>query len=211
MTVEGSSKKSKTTKYRSGTASYRAPEILAQIPRFTQKVDLWAVGCILYELVTGETLFDGDHEVMRYAASDNNLEMPIFPFSKPTNFFLLDLIRNLLSVNPSDRASTSELSDILLTLQLDPSLDEGTFDWVTGGDEELKHCRTLGSGGSGTVHEVSRRLWIYANLQGRQYVYMQGTALESELKLPAFRKEVDVLPRSKYERCRERIQSHRES
>jgi len=36
---------------------YRAPEVILGLP-YTQKVDLWSLGCILMELFTGKLLFD---------------------------------------------------------------------------------------------------------------------------------------------------------
>ena len=36
---------------------YRAPEVLFQARPYTTKIDLWSLGCILYELYTGEALF----------------------------------------------------------------------------------------------------------------------------------------------------------
>src|ERR1700736_3080424 len=154
MTVEGSSKRAKTTKYRAGTASYRAPEILAMSPKFTQKVDLWALGCIVYELVTCEKLFHGDHEIMRYAADERVLEMPIFPFSKSDNFCLLDLIRDLLSVDPNNRGSAEALIERFRQLPIQSAGQIDPFSYVTAGDEELGHVRRIGSGGFGSVYEV---------------------------------------------------------
>jgi serine/threonine protein kinase len=189
MTVEGCSKRSKTTKYRSGTASYRAPEILGQTPKFSQKVDLWAIGCILYELIAGEPLFDGDHEIIRFAADEKGLEMPIFPFAKATNFFLLDLIRKVLSVTPNDRGSAVELTDMLAKFRIRPTPGETKYDWVTGGDEELRHCRHLMFGAFGAVHEVTTMFRIYANLSGHEHVYMQGTFRKNRLISTAFCKK----------------------
>ena len=40
-----------------GTRYYRAPEVILG-GRVTNKVDIWAAGCILYELIVGEFLFD---------------------------------------------------------------------------------------------------------------------------------------------------------
>src|SRR5947207_15755970 len=34
-----------TTAFSKGTAYYRAPELLSETPKFTNKVDLWALGC----------------------------------------------------------------------------------------------------------------------------------------------------------------------
>lgn len=38
------------------TAPYRAPEVILGIP-FDEKVDIWSVGCVVYELLTGHILF----------------------------------------------------------------------------------------------------------------------------------------------------------
>jgi serine/threonine protein kinase len=41
------------------TLWYRAPEILLGIKRYDQPVDVWSLGCILYEIMTAEPLFAG--------------------------------------------------------------------------------------------------------------------------------------------------------
>ena len=40
---------------------YRAPEVILRIP-YSEKVDIWSLGCILAELYTGEPLFPGNNE-----------------------------------------------------------------------------------------------------------------------------------------------------
>lgn len=44
-----------------GTRYYRAPEVILN-GEITEKVDIWAAGCILYELITGDFLFDPDKD-----------------------------------------------------------------------------------------------------------------------------------------------------
>lgn len=44
-----------------GTASYMAPEQVLGEKKLTYLVDIFSAGSILYELITGERLFDGDH------------------------------------------------------------------------------------------------------------------------------------------------------
>jgi len=44
------------------TLWYRAPEILLGDRKYTTQIDLWSIGCILAELLTGEVLFKGDNE-----------------------------------------------------------------------------------------------------------------------------------------------------
>ena len=48
------------TKTQKGTLEYMAPEILNQNPRFNNKIDIWALGCIIYELCTLKYCFDCD-------------------------------------------------------------------------------------------------------------------------------------------------------
>jgi serine/threonine protein kinase len=44
---------------KSGTQSYRAPEQLFGDVRYGTSVDIWAVGCLMYYLMAGKTLFQG--------------------------------------------------------------------------------------------------------------------------------------------------------
>lgn len=41
------------------TRWYRAPEILLGSTTYTKAVDMWSVGCIMGELVTGKAIFPG--------------------------------------------------------------------------------------------------------------------------------------------------------
>ena len=41
------------------TRWYRAPEIMLSSRKYTKAVDIWSVGCTLYEMITGEPLFPG--------------------------------------------------------------------------------------------------------------------------------------------------------
>ncbi|KAI4962859.1 hypothetical protein ZWY2020_025234 [Hordeum vulgare] len=45
-----------------GTRYYMAPEVLLEKPDRDTLVDLWSIGCVMAELLTGKTLFDGDDE-----------------------------------------------------------------------------------------------------------------------------------------------------
>jgi Protein kinase domain len=69
-----------TTERRRGTGSYCAPEILQDHPTFSNNVDIWGLGCLLYELVTGQIAFKRDWNTMQYATSfDAVLELPSQP------------------------------------------------------------------------------------------------------------------------------------
>ena len=52
-----------------GTAQYSAPEILLSqpdVPSYTNKVDIWGLGVILYELCTNQRAFETGYHIMRY-------------------------------------------------------------------------------------------------------------------------------------------------
>ncbi len=58
-----------------GTRYYMAPEIVL-MGECSEKVDVWALGCMLYELLTGEILFD-PHSSKRGSTDFHHLEMII--------------------------------------------------------------------------------------------------------------------------------------
>ncbi|CAO2608749.1 Mitogen-activated protein kinase 14, partial [Lemmus lemmus] len=46
------------------TRWYRAPEIMLNWMHYNQTVDIWSVGCIMAELLTGRTLFPGTDRIL---------------------------------------------------------------------------------------------------------------------------------------------------
>ncbi|EGR27593.1 protein kinase domain protein [Ichthyophthirius multifiliis] len=45
------------------TRWYRSPELLLNDPQYSFPIDIWAVGCIMGELIDGQPLFPGDSEI----------------------------------------------------------------------------------------------------------------------------------------------------
>ena len=81
LTVEGSSKRANYTRYARGTDCYRAPELLqGSDATYTNKVDIWAAGCVLYEIVFQKKMFISDYSTERFAIqcsrSELKLELP---------------------------------------------------------------------------------------------------------------------------------------
>jgi serine/threonine protein kinase len=52
--------------YQIGTLSYRPPELFTKIETYTESVDVWSMGCVLYEFITDRMIFPGkaDMEVL---------------------------------------------------------------------------------------------------------------------------------------------------
>ena len=54
---------------------YRSPEVLLGM-RYNQAIDMWSLGCILVELLTGQPLFSGKNEVDQMNKIVSVLGMP---------------------------------------------------------------------------------------------------------------------------------------
>ncbi|XP_044197876.1 probable serine/threonine-protein kinase MARK-A isoform X1 [Thunnus albacares] len=118
------------------TRWYRAPELLVGDTKYGKPVDVWAVGCLLIEMLTGQPLFPGDsdldqiYHIVRFfgnlTAHHQELfyrnpvfsgvrlpecpsKIPLehrFPTITPT---ALDLAQDCLQMDPDRRAQCSEL------------------------------------------------------------------------------------------------------
>ena len=92
----------------SGTPEYMAPEVvLGRVP--TARSDIYAVGCVLYELVTGTTPFRGGsaHDIM-----SRHVEQPIaVPSTRSPELAIArdfeEVILTALAKNPEDRFPTA--------------------------------------------------------------------------------------------------------
>ena len=94
------------TEFARGTPGYRAPELLVQ-EKYDDKVDIWAMGCILYELVTGERLFSSDIAVLEY----RQFKLPLTIQCDETfdKLSITSAILQTLEINPSLRPTAAEL------------------------------------------------------------------------------------------------------
>jgi len=73
------SKKLVTTSLGRGTEGYRAPEVLRSRGQYNKRSDSFALGCITYEIVTGQKLFDSDWAVLEYVREG----IPLYPTKWP--------------------------------------------------------------------------------------------------------------------------------
>lgn len=72
---------------------YRAPEVILGIP-YTAAIDMWSLGCIIVELLTGDPMFQGENEAEQLLAIMEVLGYPpecmIKVCSKKSKFFTAD-------------------------------------------------------------------------------------------------------------------------
>lgn len=112
LTSYGTSRKAITTHYSRGTAAYLAPEFLEEIPTYTNKVDIWAMGCIFFEVVFRKRAFANDFFVYQYALRSLLLSIPLESENIPEPgrmSFLSKLIREMLEIEPLKRPRAEEV------------------------------------------------------------------------------------------------------
>ena len=89
---------------RVGTPLYLAPELVRQTP-YDFKVDVWALGCVLYMLASLEAPFQGENLISLGSAIVNKKPKPLPPAYSPK---LSAFIFRLLEKRPKDRPTISE-------------------------------------------------------------------------------------------------------
>jgi renal tumor antigen len=131
--TRGQSSTSPYTEYVS-TRWYRAPECILTSGSYGPEVDEWAVGCMLYELLTSKPLFPGKNELDQIGRIHNILGTPsrelLQQFKKNPNHQIqfkfpqrfgqdlqkilprisigtIELLKGLLTYNPQDRISAA--------------------------------------------------------------------------------------------------------
>lgn len=116
-----------------GTLWYRPPEIMLGDIKQTEKLEVWSLACLFFEIINNQPLFPGDSEVDQLfrifrllgTPNENNwpnaTKLPYFkkeyPIWQPKSFRntfsqlkdpLLDLLKNMLVLDPDKRITISD-------------------------------------------------------------------------------------------------------
>ena len=90
-----------------GTPAYMAPEQLAADPTADHRMDLYAVGLLAYELLTGVQPFSGSSPQATMAAQLTRMPTPLEEACPGLPPQLASLVMRLLAKNPEDRPPTA--------------------------------------------------------------------------------------------------------
>jgi serine/threonine protein kinase len=112
------SKRLNTTRYSRGTAGYRSPEILhMQDAKYNNKADIFALGCIVYEIVTGQKLFYDDVAILNYSQNGSLGPTILWPSygGRTTDELrsLERLVASMLELDPLRRPSARQVQGSL--------------------------------------------------------------------------------------------------
>ncbi|KAH8485015.1 hypothetical protein H0E87_026693 [Populus deltoides] len=90
-----------------GSPLYMAPEIM-QLQKYDAKADLWSVGAILFQLVTGKTPFTGNNQIqlLQNIVKSTQLQFPLD--NKDLSADCKDLCQKLLRRSPVERLTFEE-------------------------------------------------------------------------------------------------------
>jgi serine/threonine protein kinase len=112
LTVSGTSKNPITTKEAKGSTCYRAPELLRNDPKYNNKVDIWAIGCITYEVAAEQKAFSDDLETLDFNDQEKKLPEDIVLDEGPKQL-IVQIIRQCLRIEPKERPTTLTIGNWL--------------------------------------------------------------------------------------------------
>ncbi|CAK9151433.1 unnamed protein product [Ilex paraguariensis] len=103
-----------------------APEML-QLQKYDAKADLWSVGAILFQLVTGKTPFTGVNEIQLLQNIVKSTELHFPPDKRDLSAGCIDLCQKLLRCNPVERLTFAEFFNHPFLSQTQP--DASSRNW----------------------------------------------------------------------------------
>lgn len=140
-----------------GTPEYMAPELIGGAAP-TVATDLYAVGVVLYELLTGETPFGGDSvlDVLTRHLRDEPLAPHVKQPGRAINAALEDIALRALAKNPAERFSSALHFRTVLEQALGQPADDTTTCSACGTRSSLrfKFCPECGHSLGGVISDL---------------------------------------------------------
>jgi urea transport system substrate-binding protein len=89
-----------------GTPHYMAPEQARGLP-LDNRCDLFSIGCVLYQMISGELAFKGDNALKIMNALALHEPKPLNLIDPTVPFKVAELVQNLMAKKPSERISSA--------------------------------------------------------------------------------------------------------
>lgn len=150
-----------------GTPDYLSPEFQRD-RTFNYHTDMWALGCVIYELATGD-LASSVYPLAR----DPKEEFPrkLFPFAGAEAEFIFGMIQALLHIQPGERPTSKNLVEHIHDHVFDDKIESQDFaynfddnPWLRKVGKKVHHVRRLAAaaGSSGSdIHLVNHLLGVF--------------------------------------------------
>lgn len=129
---------------------------------YTNSVDIWALGCIIYELATGKMAFENNRETLAFGISGKPFPRSRFPFHGPAAEFIFLLIEKMLKIDKKARPNADDVRADLYNYTFNSSVQSTKYaynlddkSWLTMVGDKVHHVRTLCNRSFGNqVYEV---------------------------------------------------------
>ena len=132
LTSEGTSRFAYTTQFARGTVSYRAPELVKNESIVSQTSDVWALGCIFYELIFKTKAFPSDFHVFDYIHSKGLPKIHPLPVDTRVRTYIRELTYHMMEINWWQRPSSRDVLEAL------NSISDGTSPVLTAFTSQMK-------------------------------------------------------------------------
>ena len=119
LTSHATTTRAKTTHGGRGKQCYRPPELLCEPkPTFNKMVDIWALGCILYELITGRQAFESDFHVAQFTIVKPapNFTLSVVWLKEPLLSSCAMLINDTIQLDVRSRPSAKSIETLFRQL-----------------------------------------------------------------------------------------------
>jgi eukaryotic-like serine/threonine-protein kinase len=124
-----------------GTAAYMSPEQAKGLPA-DKRSDMWAFGCVLYEMLTGQRAFEGEDVSDTLAAVlRGEPDWTVLPDDVPRHIRLL--LRKCLEKDRTRRVADISTARFLITEPIAPSAAEGAPNTHSSGSGATRRWRRL--------------------------------------------------------------------
>ncbi|PUU79036.1 kinase-like domain-containing protein [Tuber borchii] len=171
------------------TQTYSAPEVLgldsnSETSDYTNSVDIWSLGCVIYGLITGTKLFALEGQVSRYYFG--KLPFPedkLKGLSPPTDDIGISLLKSMLLIQPEDRptAAAALSHEWLVGIHSDGEDNCQDRDRVTQGRDESTRSRKRKNSLAKHNRLKKRRCKRNQTAQADTICILGGAALDADI------------------------------
>ncbi|HEX7297256.1 MAG TPA: protein kinase [Pyrinomonadaceae bacterium] len=126
-----------------GTVSYMSPEQSDSTKRVDYRTDIWSLGVVLYEMITGHVPFEGKDVHRQIIAIQEQQPLPLSTFAEGLPERLEEIVAKTLAKNPDDRYQSAR--DLLTDLRELRSKLEVDVDIVRTDPPDLPVAKTSGN------------------------------------------------------------------
>lgn len=116
LTSEDATRRAYTTLLARGTECYRTPELVREESVVTRKSDIWTLGCILFELISGSKAFPRDFNIYEYVQSKRRPNIPTLGLDGRLKTCLSELVYAMFAIDWWERPSTEAILKMFASL-----------------------------------------------------------------------------------------------